>query len=129
MLCCLLPIRRGRRSTDFHEAGMVDLTVAAQKRWLSSGRKPRTTARRAEPERGNGGEQKNGPGGRRKPLKRLDPDKEIKVNSKENPTVFQAIPTIFQGFSKEIKGFPKSAKTRASPEVRSGGIACRRPPA
>jgi len=45
-----------------------------------------------------------------RPLERLDSDKEIKVNSKENPSVSQAIPTIFRGFSMQIKGFPKDAK-------------------
>jgi hypothetical protein len=32
-------------------------------------------------EAGGGAQRKKGPGGRRKPLKRLDPDKEIEVNS------------------------------------------------
>jgi hypothetical protein len=38
-------------------------------------------------------------------LKRLDSDKEIKVNSKENPSVIQTYPRIFQAFSKESKDF------------------------
>jgi hypothetical protein len=59
MVRCLLPIRSGRRSMKCPEAGMVDLTVAAPKRRLNAGRKPRTTkARRAGPEREKGGEQK-----------------------------------------------------------------------
>ncbi len=37
------------------------------------------------------------PGGPRKPLKRLDTDKGIKVNSKENPDHSKDFPTIFQG--------------------------------
>jgi hypothetical protein len=57
-------------------------------------------------------------------LKRLDSDKEIKVNSKENPRIFQAIPTIFQGFSRQIKGFPKEAKpyATAKPGVKGGAV-------
>ncbi len=57
---------------------------------------------------------KNGPRGRRKPLKRLDSDKESKVNSKENRRILQAIPMIFRGFSRPIKGFPKDAKLYAT---------------
>ena len=58
---------------------------------------------------------------------------EIKVNSKENPSVFQAIPMIFQGFSTQrrkdaktqIQGFPKDAKPdRRTPQAR--GPAARR---
>jgi hypothetical protein len=43
-------------------------------------------------------------GGPRKPLKRLDPDKEIKVNSKENPNNSKDFPRVFdrnQRISKE----------------------------
>ena len=47
-------------------------------------------------------------------MKRLDSDMEIKVNSKENQSVFQAIPMIFEGFSEQIKGFPKDAKPYAT---------------
>ena len=55
----------------------------------------------------SGLEYKNGPRGRRKSLKRLDSDKEIKDNSKENPRIFQAIPSIIQGVSRQIKGFQR----------------------
>src|SRR5208282_1516343 len=61
-----------------------------------------------------GGGIKMAPGGPRKPLKRLDTDKGIKVNSKENPTKIQTIPRIFQRFFKEIKGFPRNANARGS---------------
>ena len=60
-----------------------------------------------------GAERKNGPRGPRKPLKRLISDKEIKVNSKENPSVFQTFPRIFQAFSKESKDF-QGMETRAA---------------
>ncbi len=93
---------------------MGDLTVHAEARPAT--RKPRTAmATAAHPRRRNpGGNKKNGPRGPRKSLKRLDSDMEIKVNSKENPSVFQAFPTIFQRFSKQIKGFPKNAKPYAA---------------
>ena len=57
-------------------------------------------------------------------MKRLDSDMEIKVNSKENPRLFQAIPRIFQGFSEQIKGFPKDAKpyATAKPGVKGGAV-------
>jgi len=44
---------------------------------------------------GESGQEKMGKGGPRKPLKRLDTDKGIKVNSKENPTKIQTILRIF----------------------------------
>jgi hypothetical protein len=98
---------------EFNEVSMGDMTVHAEAR--RARRKPRAaTATAADPGRRNlGWNKKNGPRGRRKPLKRLDSDKEIKVNSKENPRIFQAIPRIFLGFSIQIKGFPKDAKPYA----------------
>src|SRR5271165_4526488 len=69
---------------------------------------------REEPERENRGGRKYGPRGPRKPLKRLDSDKEIKVNSKENPRVCQTIPRNFQGFSRKSKDFQDIRLTRGS---------------
>ena len=48
------------------------------------------------------------PRGRRNPLKRLDSEKEIKVNSKKNPTIFQTIPMIL-GFPGKFQGIPRLA--------------------
>src|SRR5271165_117775 len=53
----------------------------------------------------SGQKEKTAPGGRRKPLKRLVSDKEIKANSKDNPSIFQTFPRIFQAFSKKSMDF------------------------
>ena|SRR5271166_1394317 len=68
-----------------------------------------------------GGGTKYALGGLRKPLKRLVSEKEIKVNSKENPRTFQTIPRIFQGISKKIKGFPRNTKTHMTAKQGSVG--------
>jgi hypothetical protein len=116
MVCCLLSIRRDRRSVKFHEAGMVYLTVAAQKAAAQRGAQAEDNGVAGRVRAGEwGGEQKNRPRGPRKSLKRLDSDKEIKVNSGENPRVFQAIPTMFQGFPrKEGKIRNKNIASRLS---------------
>jgi hypothetical protein len=77
-----------------------------------------------------GGGIKMAPGGPRKPLKRLDTDKGIKVNSKENPTKIQTIPRIFQGFSKESKDFQGTQTRVASARFDEAGNprGSRRPP-
>ena len=119
----LLPVRRGPcRRVEFNEVSMGDLTVHAEAR--RARRKPGTATVTADPGRGKRGwNKKTGPGGRRKSLKRLDTDMEIKVNSKENPRIFQAIPRIFQGFSHEIEGFPKMRRTApAKPGVKGGAV-------
>src|SRR5271165_6106098 len=84
---------------------------------------------REEPERENRGGRKYGPRGPRKPLKRLDSDKEIKVNSKENPRVCQTIPRNFQGFSREIEGFPRHPPHPRFDLVESLAVARRLDPA
>ncbi len=58
-----------------------------------------------------GGKEKNAPGGPRKPLKRLDSDKEIKVNCGQNPSPFPAIPRILQGNQCRSKPFQEMCNT------------------
>ena len=100
---------------------------AARARWA----RPPPAGRRRGGRRGAyggiGGERKNCPRGPRNPLKRLIPDMEIKVNSKENPSVFQTIPRIFQAFYKEIKGDQRLSKgKRASTASATAGARWRR---
>src|SRR5271166_3111239 len=48
------------------------------------------------------------PRGPRNPLKRLDSEKEIKVNSKKNPRIFQTI-TVILGYQGKFQGIPRLA--------------------
>jgi hypothetical protein len=68
-----------------------------------------------------GGGIKKRPRGPRKPLKRLDSDKEIKVNCGQNPSPFQTIPRIFPKKPEEIKAFPRNAKVYDRSSITPAG--------
>ena len=144
MLCCLLSIRRDRRLAGFHEADMIDLTSEDARQKLldkinrvvanlgaEAGRKTiKAEAAWAArgPKRENRGETNCGPRGPRKCLKRLDPDKEIKVNSKDFPRKSKTIPKEFPRNFQEFKGKSKTpAGSGDSYTVVNCEIAPRRP--
>ena len=83
--------------------------ITTRRTWLILGQRG---GERRSPSRRIGAGIKNTPRGPRKSLKRLVPDKEIKVNSKENPRTFQTIPRIFQGNSKKSKDFQGMRRRR-----------------
>src|SRR5208282_5009840 len=83
---------------------------------------------RSAAQAGESGQEKMGKGGPRKPLKRLDTDKGIKVNAKENPRKIQIIQRIFLGVSSKSKDFQgMRTRVQASPHGTSTAAPSRRP--